>query len=452
MFVDLVQNLAVLLVMAYVTTRVPRFGNLLNRRFSLKSDLLLGLVFGLISIFGTLSAVKTSGVLANFRDLGPAIAGLLAGPVAGGIAGLIGGAHRYLLGGITGVPCSVATVLAGLICGGFYLWKRGRPIRIWEAAAMMAGVTALHGFVITPLVLGLSEEIRQILRTVMPPMLLVNCAGIALFFFILHNLNRERQNEAEKHRIDSELRIAREIQMGMLPVPSQIGDPRFAVHAVLKPAKEVGGDLYHCFIQNDAKICLAVGDVSGKGISASLHMAITQKLLKALAQSGEEPAELLERLNRELCDGNESMMFVTLLIAFIDLESGKTVFGNGGHNPPYRIRQGGVSRMVLEPGLALGIREKEVYTNQQLCLEAGDTIFLYTDGVTEAMNGRKELFGEKRLKAVLTRLQDQEPEAICRGVLEEIAHFVGQSEPSDDITMLALRLKKAGAAGPVEIR
>jgi len=449
MFVELVQNLAVLLVIAYVITRIPYFSNLLNRRFSFKNRFFLGLIFGLLSIFGTISGVETFGVLANFRDLGPAIAGLLAGPVAGGIAGLIGGAHRYLLGGVTGAPCSVATILAGLICGGFYLWKRGRPIRIHEATAVMAGITLLHVLVITPLMLGLSEEIRQILKTVLLPMLLVNCAGIALFFFILQNLHRERVNEAERHRIDSELRIAHEIQMGMLPAPSQTGDPRFAVHAVLKPAKEVGGDLYHFFVRDKDWICLAVGDVSGKGISASLHMAITQKLLKALAQSGEEPAGLLDRLNRELCDGNESMMFVTLLIAFIDLESGKTVFGNGGHNPPYRIRQGSVTRMVLEPGLALGIRGKAVYTNQRLSLEPGDTLFLYTDGVTEAMNGRKELFGEKRLKAVLSRLQDQEPEAICRGVLEEIAHFVGQSEPSDDITMLALRLRTgaAGAAG-----
>jgi len=441
MFVELVQNLAVLMVMAYVTTRIPWFGDLLNRRFSLKNDLLLGLVFGLISIFGTLSAVKTFGVLANFRDLGPAIAGLLAGPIAGGVAGLIGGAHRYFLGGITGVPCSIATVLAGLICGGFYLWKKGRPIRIWEATAVMAGITLLHVLVITPLMLGLSEEIRQILRTVMLPMLLVNCAGIALFFFILHNLNRERLNEAERHRIDNELRIAHDIQMGMLPAPSRTGDPRFAVHAVLKPAKEVGGDLYHFFAKDKDRICLAVGDVSGKGISASLHMATTQKLLKALALSGEEPAELLDRLNRELCDGNESMMFVTLFVAFIHLESGKTVFGNGGHNPPYLVRRGVVSRLVLEPGLALGVREKAVYTNQRLCLEPGDTLFLYTDGVTEAMNGQKEFFGDKRLKTALSRLQDQEPEAICRGLMEDLAHFVGQSEPSDDITMLAVRLK-----------
>lgn len=445
--VEMIQSLAVLMVIAYVMTRIPSFGDLLNRRLSLTHRVLLGLVFGLISIFGTLRSVNMFGGLANFRDLGPAIAGLLAGPVAGGIAGLIGGAHRYFLGGLTAEPCSVATVLAGLIGGLFYLRKKGRPIRIREVTAVMAGITLLHVLVITPLMLGLSEEIRQLVKAVLLPMLLVNCAGVALFFFILQNLHRERLNEAEKHRIDSELRIAREIQMGMLPALSRTGDSRYAVHAVLKPAKEVGGDLYHFFVRDEDRICLAVGDVAGKGISASLHMAITQKLLKALAQSGEEPAGLLERLNRELCDGNETMTFVTLFVAFIDLRSGEAVLGNGGHNPPYWIRRGNVSRLVLEPGLALGIREQAVYTNQRLCLKPGDTLFLYTDGVTEAMNAHKDLFGDDRLKTALLRVRDQEPEAICHGIMEDLAHFVGQSEPSDDITMLALRLgSKADAA------
>ena len=141
------------------------------------------------------------------------------------------------------------------------------------------------------------------------------------------------------------------------------------------------------------------------------------------------------------------MTFVTLLVAFIDLRSGEAVLGNGGHNPPYWIRRGNVSRLVLEPGLALGIREQAVYTNQRLRLEPGDTLFLYTDGVTEAMNAHKELFGDDRLKTALLRVREQEPEAICRGIMEDLAHFVGQSEPSDDITMLALRLgSKADAA------
>jgi sigma-B regulation protein RsbU (phosphoserine phosphatase) len=123
----LIQHLSFLMVLAYLLTRIPFFGDLLNRSFTLKNQLLLGLFFGVVSIYGTLSAVEVFGGLAHFRDLGPTIAGLLAGPVAGGVAGLLGGIHRYALGGLTVVPCTVATILAGLLGGGFYLWKRERP-------------------------------------------------------------------------------------------------------------------------------------------------------------------------------------------------------------------------------------------------------------------------------------------------------------------------------------
>ncbi|MBN1662530.1 MAG: SpoIIE family protein phosphatase [Deltaproteobacteria bacterium] len=439
---ELIQNLSFLMVLAYLLTRIPSFGDLVNRRFSLKNRLLLGFFFGLVSIYGTLSAVEIFGALAHFRDLGPAIAGLLAGPVAGGIAGLMGGVHRYSLGGVTCLPCSVATFAAGLIGGGYHLWKRSRPIRIWEAALLMAVITVIHIYVITPVLIGFSEEIQVILRTALIPMILVNGAGIAVFFFIIQNLYRERRNEAEKHRIDSELHIAREIQMGMLPAPAVTDNPRYAVHAVMKPAKEVGGDLYNFFALDEDRLCLAIGDVAGKGVSASLHMAITQKLLKALARADEGPAALLGRLNRELCEGNETMTFVTFFVAFCNVRKGETVFSNGGHNPPYLIKGGDVSRLVLEPGLALGIREQAIYTDQQLRLAPGDALFLYTDGVTEAMNGRNELYTDERLKTGLARLHALAPEAMCRGIIEDLGRFVGQSEQSDDITMIALRLNK----------
>jgi sigma-B regulation protein RsbU (phosphoserine phosphatase) len=169
-------------------------------------------------------------------------------------------------------------------------------------------------------------------------------------------------------------------------------------------------------------------------------MAITQKLLKALARTDEGPAALLGRLNRELCEGNETMTFVTLFVAFCNVQTGETVFGNGGHNPPYLIRRGETERISLEPGLALGIREKAIYTDQRLQLLPGDTLFLYTDGVTEAMNDHEELFADERLKAGLSRLHDLTPEAVCQGVLNDLACFVGQQEQSDDITIIALRL------------
>jgi phosphoserine phosphatase RsbU/P len=438
----LIQSISFLMVLAYLFTRLPSFGDLLERRLSMKNRLMMGFICGLVSIFGTLSAVEIFGGLIHFRDLGPAIAGLLAGPLAGGIAGMMGGVHRYFLGGVTGLPCSVATFVTGLLCGAFHLWKRGRPIRIGEAVLLMAAATILHILVITPLIAGVSDEVLKIIQAALMPMILANGAGIAVFFFIINNLHHERQNAAEKQRMDSELHIAYEIQMGMLPAPSLNRDPRYAVHAVMKPAKEVGGDLYNFFALDEDRLCLVIGDVAGKGVSASLYMATAQKLLKALARADEGPAATLGRLNRELCEGNETMTFVTLFVVCIDVRTGEAVFSNGGHNPPYLMKKGELTRLVLDPGLSLGVREKASYTDQRLKMDPGDTLFLYTDGVTEAMNDREALFTEERLKTCLSRLHALAPEAICRGVLDDLAHFVGQNEQSDDITMLALRFNK----------
>jgi sigma-B regulation protein RsbU (phosphoserine phosphatase) len=265
----------------------------------------------------------------------------------------------------------------------------------------MVGITLLHVRIIAPAILGGASEVTVILDAALVPMLLVNGAGIAVFFFMISNLQRERRTEAEKQRIDSELRVAREIQMAMIPAPALSEDPRYAVHAVLKPAREVGGDLYNVFALDGDRLALAIGDVAGKGVPASLHMAMTQKLLKALARNDESPASLLGRLNRELCEGNETLTFVTLFVAFCDVRSGEVVFGNGGHNPPYRVCQDRVERLRLDPGLALGIREEAIYSDQRIQLLPGEVLFLYTDGVTEAMNEREALFGDERLQACL---------------------------------------------------
>ena len=427
-------------MLAYLITRIRFFGDLLNRRLVLKESLFLGFVCGIASIYGTVSAVQIFGALASFRDLGPAIAGLLGGPLAGGIAGLMGGAHRYLMGGSTALPCSVATIAAGLICGGYHLWKRGRKMKIVEAALLMTALTLLHVLVIAPVMLGVSDEVRNIVCATLVPMVMANGAGIAVFFFIIQNHHRERQMEREKLRIDSELSIAYDIQTGMLPLPGRKKDPRYDVYAVMKPAKEVGGDLYNFFFLDENRLCLVVGDVAGKGIYASLYMATAQKLLKAFARTSASPAVLLKNLNGELCPDNETMTFITLFIAFVDVRTGETVFANGGHNPPFLVRSGNVERLVLEPGLALGIREKTIYRDQQIQILPGDILFLYTDGVTEAENDHHEFFSEKRLKASLLRLADQKPERVCCEVLDDVALFVGPNEQNDDMTLLAFRM------------
>lgn len=446
LFVSLVRNISVFMVLAYLLTRPPFFGDVLNRRFTGKNRLFLVLFFGGISVFGTLSGIEVFGAVANFRDLGPTVAGLLAGPLVGTAAGLIGGVYRYPLGGPTALPCALAPIMAGLAGGIVSRLKKGGAVKIWEAVLLMSLLELAHGGM-TLIISGSGKEILAIIGTAMPPMILANGAGIAVFIFMVENLVRERRTEATKQRIEGELEIAREIQMGMVPhsLPALSGYPEAELHAVLKPARQVGGDLYSYFPIDAGRWCLAIGDAAGKGVPASLYMAITQKLIRAMSRDGVGPGKLLTRLNRELCDRNDTMMFVTLLLCFFDRRSGEVVFSNAGHNPPFRVRPGTAAMLAVEPGMALGVQDDRCYSEQSLRLERGETLFLYTDGVTEAMDLHGDLYQEERLRAALIRFQALHPEAMCREILGDIQAFAGDNEQSDDITMLVLRYH--GSAG-----
>jgi sigma-B regulation protein RsbU (phosphoserine phosphatase) len=240
LLIALVRNMSVFMILAYLLTRIPSFGDILNRRFTGKNRLSLALLFGAFSIYGTLSGIEIFGAVANFRDLGPTVAGLLAGPLVGAAAGVIGGIYRYQLGGLTALPCAIAPVLAGFAGGIVFAFKKGRAVRIREAVLLMILMELSHAGV-TLAISGVGQEVLTIIRAVLFPMILANGAGIAVFVFMIDNLARERHTEAAKQRIDSELRIAREIQMSMMPQapPALPGDRGGAIHAVLKPAKEV---------------------------------------------------------------------------------------------------------------------------------------------------------------------------------------------------------------------
>ena len=216
LIVALIRNLSVFMILAYLLTRIPLFGDVLNRNFSVKNRVFLTLIFGVFSIYGTITGIEIFGGIANFRDLGPAVAGLLAGPLVGSLAGLIGGIYRYPLGGMTALPCALAPILAGLLGGFLFRIKRGREIRIREAVLLMAVMEILHiGMALA--ISGTSAEVVSLVGAALLPMIVSNGIGIAVFVFMLDNLARERRTEAAKHRIDSELTIAREIQMSMVP-------------------------------------------------------------------------------------------------------------------------------------------------------------------------------------------------------------------------------------------
>lgn len=251
---------------------------------------------------------------------------------------------------------------------------------------------------------------------------------------------------ADKERISTELNVATRIQTSMLPCifPAFPQRPEFDIYATMNPAKEVGGDFYDFFLIGEKKMGIVVADVSGKGVPAALFMVIAKTLIKNHAQSGLGPAEVFALVNNQLCENNEENMFVTAFLGVLDMESGLFAYVNAGHNPPLIARSGEPYRWLRErSGLILAGMGDAPYRQFETRLQAGDRLFLYTDGVTEAQNAEGELYGEQRLLDLFrSGKAESETSRACLDILsEELAAFAGGAEQADDITMLYLRIR-----------
>ncbi len=252
---------------------------------------------------------------------------------------------------------------------------------------------------------------------------------------------------AEKERIASELKIARTIQQSFLPrhFPLPAADNPFELHALLEPAKEVGGDFYDFALLDAEHLYLAVGDVSDKGVPAALLMAVTKTLLKNLAGPGIDPAEILARVNREISRDNEANMFVTVFLGILNTASGVLVYSNAGHLPPVLVRAGRDPEWVpLPKGFVLGGLENARYRSRTITLDPGDRLVLYTDGVTEAMNPEGLLFSGERLLASVREAAAGSPEELVVGLKNSVQAFVQDNPQTDDITLMGVLFRGAG--------
>ena len=256
---------------------------------------------------------------------------------------------------------------------------------------------------------------------------------------------------AEQERIGAELDVATKIQASMLPCifPPFPNRNEFDIYAGMKPAKEVGGDFYDFFFIDHNTLALVMADVSGKGVPAALFMVITKTLLKSYAQSASSdnnttgfvsPGEVFEAVNNILCENNEADMFVTAFMGYLDIPTGTFTYVNAGHNPPLVKHSGGrYEWLKTKPCFVLAGMENIPYTQDEIKLDYGDMLFLYTDGVTEAMNENLELFTDPRLQDTLNKYTDAAPKDLLSLLMKEIDAFAGNAEQADDITMLALR-------------
>ncbi|MEG1985378.1 MAG: SpoIIE family protein phosphatase, partial [Oscillospiraceae bacterium] len=246
---------------------------------------------------------------------------------------------------------------------------------------------------------------------------------------------------AEKERIGVELDVATKIQASMLPCifPAFPERAEFDIYACMLPAKEVGGDFYDFFLIDDDHLGLVMADVSGKGVPAALFMVIAKTLLKNVTQTGLSPKDVLEKVNNQLCVGNEAEMFVTVWLGILEISTGKLTCANAGHEYPVLKRACGDYELIRDKhGFVLAGMEGSRYREYELQMNHGDRLFLYTDGVAEATNAHNELYGTDRMLSALNRCKDSDCETLLHRMKEDIDVFVGEAPQFDDITMLSL--------------
>jgi serine phosphatase RsbU (regulator of sigma subunit) len=251
--------------------------------------------------------------------------------------------------------------------------------------------------------------------------------------------------QAEKERLEEELRIARQIQMSLLPVQGFVAPSGVRVAALCLPAAEVGGDYYDLLPLGETRMGVLVADVSGKGTSAALYMAELKGLVLSLSRIYDSPARLLSEANRILTANMDSRSFVTMTYAVVDTAARKMRYARAGHSPLIHLEaRTGRTRILAPPGLGLGLdrgeRFEKILEEDEVPLEPGDFFLFFTDGLSEAMNPGAELFGEGRLRRILEGAGSLSSEELKERILGEVRAFVGEADPHDDMTLVVLKV------------
>ena len=261
----------------------------------------------------------------------------------------------------------------------------------------------------------------------------------------LEEIRQIRKSMEEHHQllsIQHDLETAREIQKAILPMnfPAFPYRKDFDVFATMEPAREVGGDFYDFFMIDNDRLGFVIGDVSGKGVTAAIFMAVSRTLIRATGLKGISVAECIEYANHLLCNESTSCMFVTVFYGILNTRTGEIEYVNAGHNPPWVIREDGtVEEVALTGGTVLGFLEDEKFDSKKIRMNPGDCLFLYTDGVTEAFNANNEAFGDNRLEDLLKQTGTKPVKELVDEAVEAVNQFTGNVPQSDDITMLAIR-------------
>ena len=292
------------------------------------------------------------------------------------------------------------------------------------------------------------NDIFNALRRVGLMVAVLQILGLAMLVLLIQTAVKNqadmRDVSEKKERIENELHIARGIQMSMLPktFPPFPERSEIDMYASLQPAKEVGGDLYDFYIR-DEKLFFCIGDVSGKGVPASLVMAVTRSLFRSVSSHETSPQRIVTRLNDSLSDMNESNMFVTFFLGILDLTNGQLRYCNAGHNAPLVVKEASVKELPVNPNLPLGVMTGMDYSEQKTRLGCGEGLFLYTDGLTEAEDLTHALYGEEELIKCMDHSLGAQQQA--EAIYKSVRLHVGDAEQSDDLTMLYIRYTNANS-------
>lgn len=256
---------------------------------------------------------------------------------------------------------------------------------------------------------------------------------------------QSQQVALERAQVQRDLDLAREMQTGLLPTnfPAALANGSLDLFATIKPALEVSGDLYDFFEAPDGRFFFLVGDVSGKGVAAGLFMAVTRTLIRAIARQNLTPVQILEQVNQQLVAENTAFLFVTIILGVYEPGSGVIDYAQGGHNQPIHVDATGIAAYQPPGGQPLAVFENATFAPYTCTLQPGETLLLYSDGVTEAMNVNNDLYSESRLLALMQNANALTARQLADTILDDVADFVGVADQSDDITILALHRRNS---------
>ena len=440
----MVVTIAVMMLMARFISGNNNFTKWMakQQKSRVKTVLLAGAIGGVFGIYANISGFEWNGAVISLRDIGPMLAGFIGGPLGGLFAGVIAGLHRLLWGGVTAPACMVATCLIGLFCGIISKFNREFIKKPYWAFLVSAGMEIFH-LGVALLMVKPFDTALNIVKQIALPFTVMNAIGFALLMSMIAFMERQNRLKEERDRLQSELEVATVIQNSLLPelTADYPGRAEVEVRGSMQPAKEVGGDFYDVFFVDKDRIAFLIGDVSGKGIPAALFMAYSKITLQNCIRDIPALGEAVATANNALCARNEADMFITLWVGVLDLQSGEITYVNAGHNPPVTVLSGEVSYLTKKSGLVLAGMDGVPYKEHTLTLQKGDMVYLYTDGVTEAENAAKELYGEERLLRCFEQIKNSAPEKVIETIKQSVEVFVNGADQFDDMTMLCFKWK-----------